>query len=179
MKKLIIVLISIFLLLSSFALGFYVKKSVDDKKYTDFIEENKKLKEEVKQLEELNDKLTNSDNPIDIKEKKCIAKTDNAADIRNCVYLATEEWEKEINKYLKLLEQSTKKEQYNLIKDSQDLWLIQSKKDNDIINEFIFNHGGTMYYDIAASDYEELIKNRAEFLKWVYEIHTDKIYDNS
>ena len=179
MKKFVIICISLFLLLSSFALGFFVKKSVDDNKYSNFIEENKKLKEEVKQLEELNDKLTNSDNPIDIKEKKCIEKVDNAADIRNCVYSAADEWEKEIDKYIKLLEQSTTKEQYKLIKDSQDLWLIQSKKDNDIINEFIFNHGGTMYYDIAAGDYEELIKNRAEFLKWVYEIHTDKMPDNS
>ena len=179
MKKIIITLISIILLLSSFALGFFVKKSIDDKKYADFIEENKKLKDEVNQIEELNDKLANSDNPIDIKEKKCIEKFDNSADIRNCVYLATEEWEKEINKYIKLLKQSTTKEQFKLIKDSQDLWLQQSKKDNDIINVFIFNHGGTMYYDIAAGDYEELIKNRAEFLKWVYEIHTDKIPDNS
>ena len=175
MKKFIIILISIFLLSSFFALGFFVKKSVDDKKYAVFIEKNKKLKEEVKQLYELNDKLTNSDNPIDIKEKKCIAQTDNAADLRNCVYLATDEWENEIDKYIKLLEQSTTKEQFKLIKDSQNLWLQQSKKDNDIINEFIFNHGGTIYFDIAASDYEELIKNRAEFLKWVYEIHTNKI----
>ena len=73
------------------------------------------------------------------------------------------------------MEQSTTKEQFKLIKDSQNLWLQLNKKDNVIINEFIFNHGGTMYFDIAASDYEELIKNRAEFLKWVYEIHTDKI----
>ena len=74
MKKFVITLISIFLLLSSFALGFFVKKSVDDKKYADFIEENKKLKDEVKQIEELNDKLINSDNPIDIKEKSVLKK---------------------------------------------------------------------------------------------------------
>ncbi len=179
MKKLIIVLISLLLLLSSFALGFFVKKSIDDKKYTNLIAENKKLKAEVKLINELNNKLTNFDNPIDINEQSCIYKTDNAADSRNCIYYATKEWEKEIDKYIKLLEQSTTKEQYKLIKDSQNLWLQQSKKDNDIINEFIFNHGGTMYFDIAASDYEELIKNRAEFLKWVYKIHTDRIPDNS
>ena len=190
MKKLVIILISIFLLLSSFALGFYVKKHIDDKKiFVLSIEKNnlqivnKDLIRQIKNLEHQiseynNQKEDNEEeykHPIDIKEKKCIEKVDNAADIRNCVYLAAEEWEKEINKYIKLLEQSTTKEQFKLIKDSQNLWLQQSKKDNDIINEFIFNHGGTIYYDIAAGDYEELIKNRAEFLKWVYEIHTDKI----
>ena len=58
MKKLIIVLISIFLLLSSFALGFYVKKSVDDKKIFVLFNEknnlqivNKDLISQIKNLE--------------------------------------------------------------------------------------------------------------------------------
>lgn len=177
MKKFILILISIFLLSSSFIFGFFVKKSIDDKKYSSWETERKNLKDQIKFLEDLNAKLTNSDNPIDQKTKECIKKTTNSTDVRSCVYVATEEWEKEINKYLLLLKESTTSEQYKLIKASQNAWINQKQNDNNIINEFVFNHGGTLYYDLAAGDYEEIIKNRAEFLKWIYDVHTDKITD--
>ncbi len=84
MKKFIIILISIFSLLSSFAFGFFIKKFVDDKKlYNLEIEKNnleekinqfkdinsdsckfemKKLKEKINQLEKINFKLSMSAN---------------------------------------------------------------------------------------------------------------------
>ena len=60
MKKLIIVLISIFLLLSSFALGFYVKKHIDDKKISNWNAERKYLQDKINHLTETNYKLSKS-----------------------------------------------------------------------------------------------------------------------
>ncbi len=77
------------------------------------------------------------------------------------------------------MKKATTNEQYKLIENSQNSWTDQKQNDNNIINEFIFNHGGTMYFDVAASDYEEIIKNRAEFLKQIYLIHTDQITNSS
>lgn len=175
MKKFILILISILLLSLSFTFGFFVKSYIDNKKFDGWVSERKNLEEKINDLETINQNLSKPDNPIDAKAEKCIAESTNAADVRNCVYLASEEWEKEITKYLDLLQKSMTAEKYKLISDSQNLWRQQSKKDNDVINEFVFNHGGTLYYDLAADDYEEIIKKRAEFLKWIYEIHTDKI----
>ena len=44
MKKFVIILISIFLLLSSFSLGFFVKKHIDDKKIFSLTNEKSNLK---------------------------------------------------------------------------------------------------------------------------------------
>ena len=54
MKKLIIILIFIFLLLASFASGFFVKKFIDDKKFFNLEIENIELKEKISQLKEIN-----------------------------------------------------------------------------------------------------------------------------
>ena len=44
------------------------------------------------------------------------------------------------------------------------------------IKELIFNHGGTIYYDIASVEFQQLVKNRAEFLFELYYIlsHEEK-----
>jgi len=145
---------------------------------------NRLIKEEQKTIDSLTYELDLrkgillNKNPIEKKEKICIDKADNAAAVRECVYIAEHEWNEEIKKYLNELKKVTTKEQYQLITESQNLWLKQNKKDRDIIYELIFNHGGTMYFDLAAGDNEELVKNRAEFLKWVYNVHTDNITSN-
>lgn len=111
--------------------------------------------------------------PIDKKEVYCINKSDNSSDMRECIYNASEDWEKEINKYLKLLRKSTTPEQYKNIEKSQNLWIQQSEIDHKIINELIWDHGGTLYFDIGASEDKDLIKKRAEFLKTIYLVHSD------
>ena len=117
--------------------------------------------------------------PIEKKETLCINHADSAAQIRECVYIAQNEWDKEISKYLNKLKEATTKEQYKLIEDSQALWLKQSNKDRTIIEELVLSHGGTMYSDLAASDNTEISKNRAEFLKWIFMVHTDTISEKS
>ena len=59
MKKLIFVLISIFLLLSSFALGFFVKKHIDDKKISNWNEEKENMQADIDDLHSLNERLSN------------------------------------------------------------------------------------------------------------------------
>ena len=60
MKKFVIVIISIFLLLLSFALGFYVKKHIDDKKISNWNAERKYLQDKINHLTETNYKLSKS-----------------------------------------------------------------------------------------------------------------------
>ena len=67
MKKLIIILIFIFLLLASFASGFFVKKFIDDKKFLNSEIEKIDLKENINQLEKLNNTLNKTVNLINIR----------------------------------------------------------------------------------------------------------------
>ena len=172
MNKLILPSIIVLLCLLSFLTGFLVKKSVDTKLFKQLKTEINNLKDENKFINDLNDKLLNNNNPISEKEKKCLDKASSTADSLNCSYIAEEEWNKEINKYLNLLEQNMTPKQYKLIKKNQDLWTAQNKSDNEVIDKFILNQGGTMYYQLAADDKIEQKKQRVEFLKWIYNIYT-------
>ena len=92
---------------------------------------------------------------IEKEEEICISKSEYSYQIRECVYKAHLKWEKEIDKYIKKLEKVTTEEQYKLILDSQTAWEETYKKDKKVVNELIFNHGGTMYYDIASIESQQ------------------------
>ena len=78
MKKFVITLISIFLLLSSFTLGFFIKKHIDDKKITNLNEERKYLKNKINHLAESNYKLSKSVNHMKTEfDKKWIELTED------------------------------------------------------------------------------------------------------
>jgi len=112
---------------------------------------------------------------IDNKEKQCIENSDNAAEIRNCVYSAKESWNKEIEKYESLLKNAMDSKDYKYIETSQELWKKQNKTDNEIIEKFIFNHGGTIYYDYAAETSRAAAKNRTLFLQEVYMVYSNQL----
>ena len=69
-----------------------------------------------------------------------------------------------------LLNDISNTEESQALKTSQDFWSKQNKLDNKLITLFVKNKGGTMYLQLAESDSSELKKQRAEFLKWLYEI---------
>ena len=173
-------LIIIFSLVISFISGYAISKYISNKRIKQITEENQMFIAHSIQLQKRIDNERKFyieetyKNPIDKKEAYCINKTNNSSDLRTCIYDASEDWEKEINKYLLLLKKSTTKEQYKIIKDSQNLWIKEKEKDYQVVDKFIYNHGGTMYFDIAAGEYKDIIKNRALFLKNLYLVHTDK-----
>ncbi len=62
MKKFFIISISIFLLLSSFTFGYFVKKHIDHKKISNWNAERKYLQDKINHLTEINYKLSKSVN---------------------------------------------------------------------------------------------------------------------
>ncbi len=78
MKKFVIICISIFLLLSSFTLGFFIKKHIDDKKISNWNVERKYLKDKINHLTESNYKLSKSVNHMKTEfDKKWLELTDD------------------------------------------------------------------------------------------------------
>jgi len=112
--------------------------------------------------------------PIEKANALCYSQAETSFEIRECTYKSANLYEKERIKYLELIQQVTTEEEYKLIKASENSWETQRKKDEDIITKFILNHGGTMYYDIAAGDSNDLIEDHAKFLKYIYEEYAKK-----
>ena len=172
MKK-ILIMFFIFLLLSSTV--FLIQKSVYDNKIRLVNSELLKLKEENKFINELNDKLLNNSNPIDKKEKECLDNAQSTADSLNCCDIAIQEWENEIEKYMVFFKQTMTDDEYSYIQRNQNSWKKQNESTTEIISKYVFNHGGTMYYQVASGIYAQEIKQRAEFLKLIYEIYNNEI----
>lgn len=149
MKKNIIIICIIIALLGSFFLGFFTKDILAKSKI---------------------DSKSQTINVIDENEENCLKNAISTSDTITCVEQSSKEWENEISKYYNLLNNISGTEEIQALKISQDYWINQNKNDNKLITLFVLNKGGTMYQQLAASDSSELKKQRAEFLRWLYEI---------
>jgi len=180
MKKNISLSICFFFCTLSFLTGFFIKNFIDNKKFVQINKNqagikklNENLIKENKFLNELNDIILNQDNLIDKEEKECLSNSISTADSLNYIYNAEKNWNIEITKYLNLLKTVMPHEEYKIIEKNHNMWLEQNKKDNAIIDKFIFNHGGTMYQQIGAEENVKLKKQRRDFLKEIYDCYTN------
>ncbi|MBQ3025380.1 MAG: DUF1311 domain-containing protein [Spirochaetaceae bacterium] len=148
-KNIIAILFIITSLIFSFLFGFFTKDILFKSKTN-------------------NQNRTN--NVIDKNEAICLEQASSTAETIACVQQSSKEWNNEISKYINLLNDISNTEESQALKTSQDFWSKQNKLDNKLITLFVKNKGGTMYLQLAESDSSELKKQRAEFLKWLYEI---------
>ncbi|MBR6164150.1 DUF1311 domain-containing protein [bacterium] len=171
MKRIIVFFI--FLLL--FFVACFIQKSIYDNKIQLLNTELNNIKEENKFISDVNNKILNNTSPIDRNEKECLEKAVSTSESLECINKSLKEWDSEIEKYLGLLKQSMTNEEYKQIQTNQDLWITQNKSNNEIITQFVFNHGGTMYYQIASDYYVQDKKQRAEFLKAIYNTYNNEL----
>ena len=189
MKKIIITLISIFLLLSSFALGFFVKKSLDDKKIfvlfneknnlqivnNDLISKIKKLEQGISknnsQKEDYN--LEEYKHPIDIELEKCVESTHPYL-YSDCAIENEKAWDKEIQKQLKNLKDIMNKDEYTIIINSQNDWNKSFNSSKIAINKFISKRDGTVNQTLGFSSIANLKKQRALLIEQIYYSYTNE-----
>ena len=149
MKKFIITLISIFLLLSAFTMGFFVKKSIEDKKTI-----GNTIQEEYK-------------HPIDIEEEQCINNS-NVYDYSLCGEKAEKAWDREIQKNTELLQKVMTKEEFKYIKNMNETWNKSLYNQQDIINRFISNKEGLIHQTDGQNNIIQIKKQYALLLKSIY-----------
>ena len=149
MKKLFITLIALLLLALSFSLGFFVKKSVDDKKTI-----GNTLQEEYK-------------HPIDIEEEQCINNS-NIYDYSLCGEKAEKAWEREIQKNTELLQKVMTKEEFKYIKSMNETWNKSLYNQQDIINKFISTKEGLIHQTDGQNNIVQIKKQYALLLKSIY-----------
>ena len=149
MKTIFITLIALLLSALSFSLGFFVKKSVDDKKTI-----GNTLQEEYK-------------HPIDIEEEQCINNS-NIFDYSLCGEKAEKAWEREIQKNTELLQKVMTKEEFKYIKSMNETWNKSLYNQQDIINKFISTKEGLIHQTDGQNNIVQIKKQYALLLKSIY-----------
>ncbi len=189
MKKFVIISISIFLLLSAFTMGYFVKKHIDDKKIfyltnekfnlkivnNDLISKIKKLEHSLSknnsQKEDYN--LEEYKHPIDIELEKCVESTHPYL-YSDCAKENEKAWDKEVQKQLKNLKDIMNKDEYTVIINSQNDWNKSFNSSKIAINKFISECDGTVNQTLGFSSIANLKKQRALLLEQIYYSYTNE-----
>ena len=133
-------------------------------KISDLGKEIETLNEEIAEISEIKNYHPFQDiYPIDIKQKKCIEKS-NDINYINCAYYSKKEWEQEITKHLSILKKEMPANKYNIIVNNQKVWKNSINQDFTLIDEYIVKNGGIVDETIAENLKSNIYKTRAIFL---------------
>lgn len=144
MKKLLALTFIIYILLSSYALGFNNKNHVNN--YTSDLS--------IK-------------HPIDIEEEKCLSSSD-IYNYPQCTETAQKAWDKEIKKNLALLKKVMSKEEFIYIDNMNETWEKSVYRETDVINRFISSKDGIIYQTDANNQLLQIKKQYALLLQDLY-----------
>lgn len=107
--------------------------------------------------------------PIDVKLDNCIDEDGSTSGLNMCLTTAAGEWDKELNKYYKLLQTSLSAEQKTVLQDVQRSWIAFKDKEIKLINVTYGGMDGTMWTYVANRAIMEITRKRALDLKHLYE----------
>jgi uncharacterized protein YecT (DUF1311 family) len=112
--------------------------------------------------------------PIDIKREQCheIDSNQTTYGMMQCETVAREEWDKEMNKYYKLLMDTLTIEEKEKLKIAQRQWLDFRDRELDFSGTMYYNMQGTMWRVVAAGRSCDIVKERALELKGYYDMLT-------
>lgn len=105
---------------------------------------------------------------IDSLYKNCIEKNPSTQGVIRCASIAEEAWDKEMNKYYKLLMDVLKDDEKTKLKDSQLKWVVFRDSEFDFSGTMYYNLGGTMWLVVNADKRADIVKSRTLELKDYY-----------
>jgi len=110
-------------------------------------------------------------NPIDVSQKGCLDSTQNQTTLGmiSCNVRAEQAWDKELNRYYKLLMGILSTDEKTKLKASQIKWL--EFRDAEVVtaNTIYTDMQGTMWKIVAVGTKMEMVKQRALELKSYYD----------
>lgn len=111
---------------------------------------------------------------IDADLEQCHAVLENqtTAGMIECEYTARIAWDKQMNKYYKLLIEVLKPAEKKLLRDSQRTWLEYRDNEMNFATAFYKNMEGTAWLVIHAGRLTTIVKQRALELEGYYEMAT-------
>ncbi len=115
--------------------------------------------------------LPNEQNTIDVQLEKCIEKDYSTSGMNKCVYAATDAWLDQISIYSNMIKKELSKEQYTVFIAAQQSWERYYELEKKLIVETVYNKEGSIHTNIAAGMLENIVKQRALYLKsYLYEL---------
>ena len=116
----------------------------------------------------------NNFDEIEIENQKCIENT-FPYNYPNCAIQNEKNWDIEINNQLKKLEKIMKKEDYNIVMQSQEDWNKFITTHKKMINKFISNRPGIVNQTIGYATIADLKRQRAKLLDLIYYNYKDEL----
>lgn len=120
---------------------------------------------------------TEKKHPIDIELQKCLDSKENytTKSMTECIIVATESWDKELNKNYKVLLALLTEEQKEKLKESQRQWIKFRDTELEFSRSFYSQMQGTMWISIAAQTKLDLTRKRAnELLDYISTLTEEK-----
>ena len=90
--------------------------------------------------------------------------------MNQCAYEGQQKWDKELNKYYKLLMNKLDANGKTSLKESQRQWIKYRDKEFEFIQYYYLQKQGTMWTNVVAGIKYHFIRNRALELKRIHEI---------
>ncbi|WP_462255215.1 lysozyme inhibitor LprI family protein [Ferruginibacter sp.] len=109
---------------------------------------------------------------IDSTLEKCIAKDVSDAGMINCLQKAETDWDKELNKYYKLLLIKLDTSEQKKCRDSQRQWLIYKEKEVNFFTDVFSKKDGSLWNLLIADKRMQITRLRAKELIAYYETLT-------
>lgn len=110
------------------------------------------------------------EHPIEKKLSKCLEDSMATVPACNCMYEAQIAWDKELNKYYKLLMNGLDEPTKLALREAQRKWIVYRDKEFLYLEKYYHEFKqGTMYDIFAADRKKEIVKLRALELKNYYE----------
>ena len=109
---------------------------------------------------------------IDSTLGKCTAKNASDAGMITCLQKAETDWDKELNKYYKLLLIKLDTSQQKKCRDSQRQWLIYKDKEVNFFTDIFSKKDGSMWNLLIADKRMQIIRQRVVELIGYYETLT-------
>lgn len=125
------------------------------------------LKSEAKDLEDRNKSLSENQqqkHPIDIELDKCMAKNPSTLGMSNCMQLAADQWSKEIEQSISVLQKTLTPSQVQLLDNSQAKWEEYKKAQFELNKDVIGSKDGSIYLNILDGANSDIVERRAREL---------------
>lgn len=106
---------------------------------------------------------------IDSVLSKCISKNNSDPGMSDCLQKAESNWDKELNKYYKLLLAKLDTSAQKYLRESQRQWLMYKDKEVNFFSEVFSKKDGTMWNLFIADKRMQIIRQRAIELSDYYD----------
>ena len=111
---------------------------------------------------------------IDTILSKCLDKNQTTVGMNDCLVKSQELWDKELNKYYKLLNSKLDSAGQRKLKEAQKQWLNFRDKEIQLISDAYGKRDGTMWIIVTADKINQLVRQRAVDMIEYYETLTQQ-----